>query len=419
METPLIVRRRKRAHKLKIVAERFERKIRFKIAGYYKDGKRTRKYFNTREEAQTFIAAEEIRRQNLGNRATHIDGALAEDALRAADVLKSTPYSILDAGRLIAEAHAKVAPYSANISDAIDKYVFDAEQRRRSVTVSALVDEFIANRRAKGKSAIYVRDLVTRLSRFAASMSERLVAEVTTRDIDRWVQSLNVGPQTQNNFRAVLSAAWTFAVRHGYAAANIVQWVDKSQVVRDHVATFSIEQLTKLLDAAPRSYVPVLVIGAFAGLRPEEINKLLWEDIDFHERTIRVNASAAKTRKKRFAEISDNLMEWLRPYVGRVGRVAPPNLQKLRRHTMKKADINHWPQDVLRHSFASAHYAAYKNPAHTALLLGHRDQNMLLTHYRDLMKPNDAARYWTIVPRVAANNIVPMASACEARGGSA
>jgi integrase len=409
METPLIVRRRKRTHKPKIVAERFNTKTRFKIAGYYKEGKRTRKYFKTREEAQTFIAAEEIRRQNLGNRATHIDGALAEDALRAADVLKSTPYTILDAVRLIGEAHVKLAPYSARISDAIDKYVSDAEERRRSVTVSALVDEFIANRRAKGKSAIYLRDLVTRLSRFKASMSERLVAEVTTREIDRWIQSLNVGPQTQNNFRAVLSAAWTFAVRHGYAPENIVQWVDKSQVVRDHIPTFSLTQLTKLLDSAPPDYVPVLAIGAFAGLRPEEINKLQWEDIDFHERTIRVNASAAKTRKKRFAEISDNLMEWLRPSIGRVGRVAPPNLQKLRRHTMKNAGIDVWPQDVLRHSFASAHYAAYKNPAHTALLLGHRDQNMLLTHYRDLMKPNDAARYWTIVPRLAANNIVPMA----------
>jgi integrase/recombinase XerD len=401
METPVFVTRRKRAHKLKIVAEKFRRRTRFKIAGYYKDGKRARRYFNTREEAQTFVAAEEIRRQNLGNRAADIDGALAEDALRAADVLKPTPYTILDAGRIVAHAHANLAPYATQIGDAIAKYVSDAEQRRRSVTVSTLVDEFIANRRAKGKSAAYLRDLRARLARFKTSMGERIVADLTTRDIDHWIQSLDVGPQTQNNFRAVLSAAWTFAVRHGYATANIVQWVDKSQILRDHVPTFSAEQLSKLLDAAPREYLPVLAIGAFAGLRPEEINKLRWEGIDFHERTIRVNATAAKTRKKRFAEISDNLMEWLRPYADRFGRVAPPNLRKLRLRTMKNAGINHWPQDVLRHSFASAHYAAYKNPAHTALLLGHRDQNMLLTHYRDLMKPTDAKRYWTIVPKSA------------------
>jgi integrase len=153
----------------------------------------------------------------------------------------------------------------------------------------------------------------------------------------------------------------------------------------------------------------VLAIGAFAGLRPEEINKLQWEDLDFHEGTIRVNASAAKTRKKRFAEISDNLAAWLKPYAGQTGPIAPPNLQKLRRATMKAAKIAKWPPDVLRHSFASAHYAFHRDPARTAVIMGHRDQNMLLTHYRDLMKPSDAATYWTIRPDVAEGKVVSMA----------
>jgi integrase len=118
-----------------------------------------------------------------------------------------------------------------------------------------------------------------------------------------------------------------------------IQFVDKTSVVRDHVPTFSIEQLTRLLLAASPEYLPVLAIAAFAGLRQEEITKLKWEDLDFDERTIRVNASAAKTRKKRLAEISDNLKAWLQPYAGRTGPVAPPNLQKLRRATMKLAKI--------------------------------------------------------------------------------
>src|SRR5215510_10135195 len=170
-------------------------------------------------------------------------------------------------------------------------------------------------------------------------MGDRVTAEITSSNVDNWIQSLSVGPQTQNNFRAVLSAMWTFAVRRGYAATNVIQLVDKTSVVRDHIPTFSVEQLTKLLAASPPEYLPVLAIGAFAGLRPEEINKLQWEDLDFHERTIRVNASAAKTRRKRFAEISGNLCTWLQTYVGRTGPVAPPNLQKLRRATMKAAKI--------------------------------------------------------------------------------
>jgi integrase len=411
MQTPfgVIRRKRQRSHALRIVRERLNGKYRFKIAGYYVDGKRIRKYFEMREAAVTFIEAEQIRRENLGKRATHIDGALAEDALRASDILKPTPYTLLDAARFVAHAHTKLEPHSVRIDDAVNEHAAAIERRNRSVSVNQLVDQFIANRRAKGKSEIYIRDLTTRLRRFQTSMGDRITAEITNTDVDHWLQSLNVGPQTQNNFRAVLSAMWTFAVRRGYTGTNVIQLVDKTSVVRDHVPTFSVEQLTKLFAAAPPDYLPVLAIGAFAGLRPEEINKLRWEDLDFEERTIRVNASAAKTRKKRFAEISDNLLAWLQPYAGRIGPVAPPNLQKLRRATMKAAKIEKWPPDVLRHSFASAHYAFHRDPAHTAVILGHRDQNMLLTHYRDVMKPSEAARYWTICPEVAERKIVSIA----------
>ena len=414
MDSPFTVRKtkRQRSHALRIVRERLNGKYRFKITGYYVNRKRIRKYFETREAAETFLEAEQIRRENLGKRAAHIDGALAEDALRASDILRPTPYTLLDAARFVAHAHSKLEPHAVRIDDAINAHAAAIERRNRSVTITKLVDEFIENRRAKGKSEIYVRDLTTRLSRFKASMGDRITAEITNADVDHWLQALNVGPQTQNNFRAVLSAMWTFAVRRGYAAVNVIQLVDKTSVVRDHIPTFSVEQLTGLLAAAPTEYLPVLAIGAFAGLRPEEINKLRWEDLDFHERTIRVNASAAKTRKKRFAEISDNLRAWLEPYAGHIGPVAPPNLQKLRRATMKTAKIEKWYPDVLRHSFASAHYAFHRDPARTAVIMGHRDQNMLLTHYRDVMKPSEAARYWQIVPEPTSNaKIIPLTKA--------
>jgi integrase len=318
----------------------------------------------------------------------------------------------LDAARLVAHAHSTLEPHSVRIDDAINAYAAVIEQRKRSVTVNRLVDEFIENRRAKGKSEVYIRDLTNRLRRFKVSMGDRIIAEITSGDVDHWIQSLNIGPQSQNNFRAVLSAMWTFSVRRGYAATNVIQFVDKTSVVRDHIPTFSIEELTKLLAAAPPDYLPVLAIGCFSGLRPEEINKLKWEDLDFHERTIRVNASAAKTRKKRFAEIPNNLRAWLKPYAGRTGPVAPPNLQKLRRATMKTAKIEKWPPDVLRHSFASAHYSFHRDPARTAVIMGHRDQNMLLTHYRDEMKPSDAARYWQIAPETATDaKVISLAKA--------
>src|SRR5260370_42633506 len=117
----------------------------------------------------------------------------------------------------------------------------------------------------------------------------------------------------------------------------MVEMNDKSCVVRDHVPIFKVEELKRLLESSSIEVLPVLALGAFAGLRPEEINKLRWEDIDFEGRTIRVNARAAKTRRKRFAEISDNLLAWLQPYARRAGEAAPPTLQTLRRAVMNVA----------------------------------------------------------------------------------
>src|SRR5438094_74928 len=117
MDAPFVAIRikRRRSHALRIVRERLNGKYRFKIAGYYVAGKRIRKYFETREAAETFIEAEQIRRENLGKRATHIDGALAEDALRASDILKPTPYTLLDAARFAAHAHSKLEPHAVRI----------------------------------------------------------------------------------------------------------------------------------------------------------------------------------------------------------------------------------------------------------------------------------------------------------------
>jgi len=47
----------------------------------------------------------------------------------------------------------------------------------------------------------------------------------------------------------------------------------------------------------------------------------------------------------------------------------------------------------LRHGFASYHLAHFKDAAKLALELGHNDQELLFRHYRELVKPEAAAKY--------------------------
>jgi integrase len=52
----------------------------------------------------------------------------------------------------------------------------------------------------------------------------------------------------------------------------------------------------------------------------------------------------------------------------------------------------------LRHSFASYHLAHFKNANELALEMGHTNSEMIFRHYRELVQPKEAARYWQITP---------------------
>ena len=55
--------------------------------------------------------------------------------------------------------------------------------------------------------------------------------------------------------------------------------------------------------------VPYLALGIFAGVRPEELMWLGWEDITSHG--VSINGHKAKTRQRRLITISENVKGWL------------------------------------------------------------------------------------------------------------
>jgi integrase len=90
------------------------------------------------------------------------------------------------------------------------------------------------------------------------------------------------------------------------------------------------------------------------------------------------------------------------------GSVTPfDDFKQLFERARAVAGINEWPQNALRHSFASYHLAHFKNAASTALELGHHDSRVTFAHYRELVKPKEAARYWKLKP-VKTSKVVPM-----------
>jgi integrase len=143
-----------------------------------------------------------------------------------------------------------------------------------------------------------------------------------------------------------------------------------------------------------------LALGAFAGLRGAELERLQWQNVDFQTGHIRIGGEIAKTRSKRLIPISDNLRDWLLPYAKVGTRILPVELQNTFRDLLhracKRADVK-WKHNGLRHSFGTYSVAHTGDARRTSLDMGNSPA-VIFKHYRELVTAGQAAAYWNIRP---------------------
>ncbi len=358
------------------------------VEGIRVNGKRVRKFFGTQRAANTYLRKKLAQVRNEGESAYNMPDQLRVAAVACAEQLK---------------------PFGKTIADATEHYLAYLKSISRSCTVSALITEFEAAKKQDGASVRYLNDLHNRLDNFAEDHGAETVAAVLPNQIDDWLRARKVAPQTRNNFRRVLRTLFQYAVVRGYADENVAAKTAKAKVVRTAPEVFTPEQMHKILEKAPRAFVPYLAIGGFAGLRSAEIERLDWAQVDLSHKLIEVKAVNAKTAQRRLVSITDNLAAWLAPHVQKTGRIASPyEARDWREATCKATEIS-WPANALRHSFASYHIAQFKNAAATATELGHPSPVMLYQHYREVVRPDAAAQWWQIMPPAEYGNVVAFA----------
>ena len=209
---------------------------------------------------------------------------------------------------------------------------------------------------------------------------------------------MGVAPGTRNTYRRDLGTLFSFCLTRGYCASNPVAQSQRAKDIGSPIGVLAPNQLTALLENATRHVVSYIAIGAFAGLRTAEIERLDWREIDLVDGHITVTAKNSKTATRRLVDILPNLALWLALYAKPAGPVVPVNLRALLLASRSNAKIESWPQNALRHSYASYHLAQFKDAAKLALQLGHTHTHLIFQHYRQIVKPVDAERYWKITP---------------------
>jgi integrase len=141
--------------------------------------------------------------------------------------------------------------------------------------------------------------------------------------------------------------------------------------------------------------LPWFVLGLFAGIRPEEADRLDWAAVDLERGLVRVDAAASKVRQRRVVPLAPAAVAWLK-----LGGDLPLPLTSRRRYVRRLRDRlgwAAWPQDVLRHTAASFLLAEHQDAAKVALWLGNSPK-ILLTHYHEMVSDAEKVAFWGLKP---------------------
>ncbi len=264
--------------------------------------------------------------------------------------------------------------------------------------VAEVLKELLAVKQEKGRSHLYLIDLRVRLTRFAEAMA-RPLCDVTAADIDGFLRSLDVSARSQNNFRATIGTLFRFGQARGYVPREhlCVSYVEKASQTTPEIQVFTPEEMEKLLAKAKSELVPVLALGAFAGIRSEELKRLHWEGIKLKQGHIEIKSADSKTKIRRLISVQKNLKAWLLPFATATGPVSPFSNLALQFGKLAKVAGVKWRKNGLRHSYISYRVAQTQNVAMVALECGN-SPSIVHKNYLKHVTPAEARRWFGIMP---------------------
>lgn len=379
------------------------------------DGKEVVRVFGTPEQAEEHVKVI-IKERKLHGRAAAI-GSDEVDALRV--------------WREFAAAETRDGREPPALRDVIREAI---TRLKNGVTSPALIDlqnRFLEAKECQEVSHRHLGALRNRIARFISYFDETtLSGELTTEDIARVMASMRasgLAPQTVKGIRCAAHGMFAWAIDCGFVTTNPVAKAKSPKVTTGEVGVITSSQLQGLLKTAlevqPRA-VPALAVWAFCGVRRAELCRLRFDDIDMKRGELRVSAKVAKTGVVRFVPVPHALKAWLEAAqskgIAPVGKLVPGGmkttdsdrlvpddseakaegqLNRWLREIRPLAGLSEWPNNALRHGFASCAAALHDDFSKVAAWLGHaRDPRLLIARYRHAVPSEEGKAWFSVLP---------------------
>lgn len=383
---------------------------------YWVNGVRKQPSFKTQR------LAEEERARLLKQQRRHGEGAVDLSQEEMAEFL-ALRRRVLDAG--------------GSMHEAVEFFIQHGRLIREPLAFEALAAAYLRSREELNRGDRTIESIRSALGSLRRALRPQQAAhEVTRQDIQRWLRGQRWEPKTQRNCLGHASACFRWGMRElACVRQNPCEGVEIEKQPDKEIVTLSVADVRAMLEAArgDREMMTYVVLGIYCGLRPREMERLDRARINLHEKTVIVIGRSAKTRSRRVVDIPENAVQWLRSIhvhaCGRGGALPAGKLCGVNWHerwrvfrrgcgwavggadakghrgalraVAERVPVTRgaWTEDVMRHTFASYHYAMHQDESKLKAQMGHWEKSeALMQHYRALRTRVEAERFYSLVP---------------------
>ena len=312
------------------------------------------------------------------------------DYISAKRILTGTDVSVLDAAR-IAKNILDAKPKNFVLTDLqFCAKVIEVGLRHMRTKEMPLADGFALYLKSKQHlrpdSIRDIRCIGNRLLRTNPELGKRNFSELSVAECEEWLNAaFHTNPQF-NKARTMLHGLFEFALRREWCDKNPIKRIERKKVVEKEIQPLKLAETKRLIKTAQNEspeYAIVAALLVYTGIRPREVRRLTWRDIDTEEKTITVRSQCSKTGGVRQVEIPPVLNRLLITHKSQnSSHICPTDWQRRWRKIRDNSGFRgRWVQDVLRHTYASFHAKNYADLPRLQLNMGHRDLSLLRSRY--------------------------------------
>lgn len=276
------------------------------------------------------------------------------------------------------EQQLKQESEDATIWEAVDFFL--AHNKKKKLVPHSIKDcvkKYIESRKSNGAAPMQLKTLRKHLSRFEKSFGSRMIHTIDAGEISEWLDGCKDqktsepwSPKTRKSVRGSLVSM----ARHCKKVLRAIPFngeetefekVPAPKVVRtEQVEIYTPAELEKILGNAIEhdiNLIPIIVLGAFLGLRPTEAHgedverdRLSWEAFDWEENSLTLFNQKVRTNRPRSISVQSCAQKWLSPFKALKGSIWVMKSAHDRRLRVirEKAGVK-GIVDGFRHSYAS------------------------------------------------------------------